>query len=87
MTGDILAAIRAGIDPIQFGLVFVLSTCIGLVTPSVGMTMYITAAIARITIDEFARAPWRPVVALLVAVVVLCLVPAVSTFIPNSVIH
>jgi TRAP-type C4-dicarboxylate transport system permease large subunit len=33
---------QAGIDPIHFGLVFVLSTMIGLITPPVGITMFIT---------------------------------------------
>ncbi len=66
-------AMSAGIDPVQFGIVFVLSTMMGLITPPVGITMFITCNIAGVSVNEFARSIVRPFT-VLVAALVLCIV-------------
>ena len=76
---------QAGIDPIHFGLVFVLATMIGLITPPVGITMFITCQLAGITVNEFTRAVWRPFLALVLAVIVCALWPGLVLFLPNLV--
>ena len=76
---------QAGIDPIHFGLVFVLSTMIGLITPPVGITMFIACRLAGITVNEFTRAVWRPLLALVLAVIVCALWPGLVLFLPNLV--
>ena len=48
-------AIALGIDPVQFGLVFVLNLMIGTITPPVGVVLYVTAKVARRSV----RARWR----------------------------
>ncbi len=74
---------QAGIDPIHFGLVFVLATMIGLITPPVGITMFISCQIAGVSVNEFTRAVWRPFFALLAALVVVALWPDLVLFLPN----
>jgi len=76
---------HAGIDPIHFGLVFVLSTMIGLITPPVGITMFIACQLAGITVNDFTRAVWRPFIALVLAVIVCALWPGLVLFLPNLV--
>ncbi len=76
---------QAGIDPIHFGLVFVLSTMIGLITPPVGITMFIACRLAGITVNEFTRAVWRPFLALVLAVIVCALWPGLVLYLPNLV--
>ena len=76
---------HAGIDPIHFGLVFVLSTMIGLITPPVGITMFIACQLAGITVNEFTRAVWRPFLALVLAVIVCALWPGLVLFLPDLV--
>jgi len=76
---------QAGIDPVHFGLVFVLATMIGLITPPVGITMFISCQIAGVTVNEFTLAVWRPFLALLAALVVVALWPGLVLFLPNLV--
>jgi len=76
---------QAGIDPVHFGLVFVLATMIGLITPPVGITMFISCQIAGVSVNEFTRAVWRPFLALLAALVVVALWPGLVLFLPNMV--
>jgi len=78
-------ALKVGIDPVHFGLVFVLAVMIGLITPPVGMTMFVTANIAHVSVGEFAKAVWRPFLALTAACLVVALWPGLVLFIPNLV--
>ncbi len=83
----ILAPVVAdiGIDPIHFGIVFVLSTMIGLITPPVGISMFITCHIAGVTSGEFTRAVIRPFTALVLVVVVISIFPDLVLWLPNTV--
>ena len=74
---------KAGIDPVHFGLVFVLATMIGLITPPVGITMFIGCQIAGVSVNEFTRAVWRPFLALVCALVVVSQWPGLVLFLPN----
>jgi tripartite ATP-independent transporter DctM subunit len=76
-------AIALGIDPVHFGLVFVLNLMIGTVTPPVGVVLYVTAKVAQVPFDRMARAV-LPYLVPLVGVLVLCtLWPPLTTFLPK----
>ena len=49
-------ALALGIDPVQFGLVFVLNLMIGTITPPVGVVLYVTAKVADVPFERMARA-------------------------------
>jgi len=73
----------AGIDPVHFGLVFVLATMIGLITPPVGVSMFLVCQIADITVNQFTRAVIRPFLALMLALLVVSLWGDLVLFLPN----
>lgn len=80
------AANQFGIDPVHFGLIFVLNLMIGTITPPVGVVLFITAKIANISFEAMSRAivPWLiPLVAVLVAV---SLWPPIATWLPSFVL-
>lgn len=80
------AALQLGIDPIQFGLVFVLNLMIGTITPPVGVVLFITAKVAGISFDAMSRAilPWLlPLLAVLAAIT---LFPPLTTWLPEVVL-
>jgi tripartite ATP-independent transporter DctM subunit len=80
------AASQFGIDPVQFGLIFVLNLMLGTITPPVGVVLFVTAKIARISFEAMSRAivPWLlPLLAVLVAVT---LWPPLTTWLPNLVL-
>lgn len=76
---------RAGIDPVHFGLVFVLATMVGLITPPVGISMFITCQIAGITVNQFTRAVLRPFLAIVMALIVSAMWPRLVLFLPDLV--
>jgi TRAP-type C4-dicarboxylate transport system permease large subunit len=76
-------ATGVGVDPIQFGVMCVLNLVLGLLTPPVGMCLFVAANIGKISLIEIIRAV---VPFLLVGIIILALVayvPAVSLFLPS----
>ncbi len=48
-------AVKAGIDPVYFGLMFVLNGAIGLITPPVGTVLNVVAGVGKLRLDEVIR--------------------------------
>jgi tripartite ATP-independent transporter DctM subunit len=72
-----------GIDPVHFGVIIVLNMMIGLVTPPVGLCLYVVSGIARVPIAEIAR-ELAPYLAALIGVLMLVTyVPAFSLWLPT----
>jgi TRAP-type C4-dicarboxylate transport system permease large subunit/TRAP-type C4-dicarboxylate transport system permease small subunit len=69
----------AGLDPIQFGVVIVLSLVIGALTPPLGMLIFTTARVGQISPSEVFRAVVPFVAALIAVLLLVAFVPAVST--------
>jgi C4-dicarboxylate transporter DctM subunit len=77
--------VSMGIDPIQFGLVFIMATMIGLITPPVGISMFISCQIAQVSTMDFTKAVIRPFLAMLTAVVLCCFFPEIVVWLPRLV--
>lgn len=72
-----------GIDPLHFGIVMVLNLSIGLCTPPVGSVLFVGCSVARLPITGVIR-PLLPLYgAMVVALVLVTLVPAISLALPR----
>ena len=76
-------ATRLGIDPVHLGIIMVVNLEIGMVTPPIGLNLFVTAGITGMSIGQVVRAalPWSMV--LLAFLVVITYVPAITLFLPN----
>ncbi|MBK6806349.1 MAG: TRAP transporter large permease subunit [Betaproteobacteria bacterium] len=76
-------AMRLGIDPVHLGIIMVVNLEIGMVTPPIGLNLFVTAGITRMSIGQVVHAalPWTLV--LLAFLVVITYVPAITLFLPN----
>jgi tripartite ATP-independent transporter DctM subunit len=79
-------ATTLGIDPVHLGVILVLNTAIGSLTPPVGTVMFTVCAITRCSIEDFTRAFLPFLVALLGVLLLLILVPELVTFLPSVVL-
>jgi TRAP-type transport system large permease protein len=43
---------QAGIDPVYFGVLFIMNNAIGLITPPVGTVLNVVCGVARISMDD-----------------------------------
>ena len=77
-------ALQYGIDPLHFGLLFVLNLVIGMLTPPVGVVLFVVCGVTRVPMRELVRNAW-PFIALMYGVLVLCmLLPPVVTALPRA---
>ncbi len=76
-------AMKMGIDPIHLGVLMVVNMQIGLVTPPVGLNLFVTAGVAEMSLEDTikASAPWLAV--LLAVLMLITFVPWISLVIPN----
>lgn len=77
-------ATRLGIDPVHLGIIMTVNMEIGLITPPVGLNLFVTAGVAKLSLAEVVRAaaPWLLV--LIAVLIVISYVPAVSLLLPEQ---
>jgi tripartite ATP-independent transporter DctM subunit len=75
--------VAAGVDPVQLGLVIIFNLMIGLVTPPMGLSLFLISDIAKVPMPAILRAmiPFYP--PLLITLLIITYVPAVSLWIPR----
>jgi TRAP-type C4-dicarboxylate transport system permease large subunit len=74
---------KLGIDPIHFGLVMVLNLMIGLLTPPVGMVLFVLAKVSKLSFERtvVAIAPWM--LPLFATLILITFVPEVVLWLPR----
>ena len=76
-------AASAGIDPLQFGMMLVLNLTIGMITPPVGPVLFVIATVGQLRIEALSKTVLPLLLAELVVLLLVILVPGISTFVPN----
>ncbi|WP_111560102.1 TRAP transporter large permease [Paracoccus sediminilitoris] len=77
-------AAAVGIDPLHFAVFAVLNLMIGLTTPPVGVCLFVAANIARLPLSPVIRAIAPYIVTNLIILLLVSYVPALSTWLPNT---
>jgi TRAP-type C4-dicarboxylate transport system permease large subunit len=76
-------AMSYGVQPLHFGFVVVLNLVIGLLTPPVGVCLFVAGGIARISMERLVRAVWPFLLWQIVVLLLVTYIPAVSMLIPR----
>lgn len=75
--------LQVGIDPIHFGVFMVMSLQIAMMTPPVGITMFIACYYAEIDVITFAKEVWPQFLILIFAAIMVLLFPIITLWLPN----
>lgn len=76
------AAMGLGFDPIWFGIFMVIMVECALITPPVGLNLYVIQSVARTTLANVARGVWPFLALMLVTVGILYSFPQLALYIP-----
>ncbi|MES2817395.1 MAG: C4-dicarboxylate TRAP transporter large permease protein DctM [Pseudomonadota bacterium] len=76
-------AMQLGIDPIHLGIIMVVNMEIGLITPPVGLNLFVTSAVTGMPLTAVVRAAWPWLMLLLGFLIVITYIPAISLALPN----
>ena len=75
--------LKFGIDPVHFGMILLVNSGIGLITPPVGPTLFVGCAIGKVTMEEVSKELWPFYGAMCAALAVVTYVPALSLWLPH----
>jgi C4-dicarboxylate transporter DctM subunit len=76
-------AMQLGIDPIHFGVLMTVNMEIGMITPPVGLNLYVASGISKLGLTETTKAcmPW--ILVMLAFLLLITYVPIISLWLPN----
>ena len=75
--------VGAGVDPIHLGLVFIFNIMIGLVTPPMGLSLFLVSEIAKCPIKDVVRETIPYLIPLVATLLIITYVPQTVLLIPN----
>jgi C4-dicarboxylate transporter DctM subunit len=77
-----------GFDPIWFGVIIVLVTEMGVITPPVGVNVYVIKGVAEdVPLETIFRGIFPFLAAIIVAVIILMIFPQIATFLPSFALY
>ena len=77
-------AIELGIDPIHLGIIMVVNMEIGMITPPVGLNLFVTSGVAGMPMMAVVRAALPFLAVLFVFLILITYIPIISTFLPTT---
>lgn len=75
--------LAAGINPVHFGVIMAVNLTIGMVTPPLGVCLFVSSGIAKVSLREMMGDLWPQLVALVLVLAISTYVPNVVMFLPN----
>ncbi|MEO9825810.1 MAG: TRAP transporter large permease [Paracoccaceae bacterium] len=78
-------AIELGIDPIHLGIIMVVNMEIGMITPPVGLNLFVTSGVAGMPMMAVVRAALPFLAVLFVFLIMVTYIPIISTWLPNMI--
>ncbi len=81
----VLAAItpQMGVDPIQFGVLMVINLAVGMLTPPVGICLFVSCGISGVSLGQASRAAMPLVAVAIAALLISCYWPPLITWFPS----
>lgn len=77
------AVLKVGIDPVQFGVIMVLNLMIGLLTPPVGMVLFVLSRVSGLSFDRTVKAVLPFLVPLLAVLLLISIFPQITLYLPT----
>ncbi len=77
-------AIELGIDPIHLGIIMVVNMEIGMITPPVGLNLFVTSGVAGMPMMAVVRAALPFLMVLFVFLIIVTYIPWISTYLPTK---
>ncbi|VVT27206.1 TRAP transporter large permease [Hoeflea sp. EC-HK425] len=77
-------AMELGVDPVHLGIIMVVNMEIGMITPPIGLNLFVTSGITGMSLVQVVRAALPFVAVLFLFLIIVTYVPAISTWLPYS---
>ena len=74
---------QLGIDPVHFGVLMVVNLAIGMVTPPLGVNLFVACGITKLRLENVVRENWTYLIFSILLLIALTYFPTLSLFLPN----
>ncbi len=74
-----------GVDPVYFGVLMTIALTIGVVTPPVGVDLFVASSISNVAVERIAHAALPYIIAMIICVILMIYFPQIIMFLPNLV--
>ena len=78
-------AVTLGIDPVHFGVIMVLNLMLGLLTPPVGMVLYVLARVAKIPFEQCVVGTAPFLIPLVIVLLLVTFIPGITMWLPTMI--
>lgn len=75
--------VKLGMDPVQFGIIMILNSGMGLLTPPVGTVLFVGCAIGNVSVEAGTKAMMPFFCSMIVVLLLVTYIPAISMWLPN----
>jgi C4-dicarboxylate transporter DctM subunit len=75
--------IQLGIDPVHFGIIMVINLAIGMITPPLGINLFVASGMTKLRLEDIVKENWWYLLAAILLLFVLTYFPGVTLFLPK----
>ncbi|SDK22817.1 TRAP transporter large permease [Natronincola ferrireducens] len=75
--------ISAGVDPVFFGILVILNLMVGILTPPMGMALFVVSRVGKIPVHTITKGVVPFLIPLIITIIILTLFPQIVLFLPN----
>ena len=77
-------AMELGVDPIHLGIIMIVNMEIGMITPPIGLNLFVTSGITGMSLATVVKAAMPFMLVLMLFLIIVTYIPALSTFVPYA---
>jgi len=77
------AIVKVGIDPLHFGIIMVVNLAIGMITPPLGVNLFVASSMRKMPIEKLVNANWWYLAASIIALLVITYFPGLTLWLPG----
>jgi C4-dicarboxylate transporter DctM subunit len=75
--------LKLGIDPVWFGIIFTINMELALITPPVGLNLYVIMGLAKANIGEILKGAWPFMILLALSIAIVMIFPSLALWLPG----
>lgn len=75
--------VAMGIDPIHFGVIMIINLAIGMITPPLGVNLFVACGMTKLSIERVVRANWHYLLVSLLVLLLITYFPSLSLWLPG----
>jgi C4-dicarboxylate transporter DctM subunit len=79
--------VQYGLNPIHAAMIFMILLAVGLITPPVGLCLFVASGISGLPLEKIAKEAIPFIIGMLAVALIVWFIPALATYVPSLLVH